>query len=94
MRGNNSTSDKIEYLPPTYSLCSIKNKLSFFDSLKRKLFFSEIKIIFFVFFLIIFNEKRLDKVSIVFPDYEIIINRVCGKIFFFLNLINLFSLIS
>ena len=39
----------------------------------------------------ILNDKKLDKVSKVSPDFEIIINNVLFKICFFLKLISLFS---
>ena len=48
--------------------------LNFFDNSNKKLLlFSEIIIMFLGFFLIMPNEKILDKVSIVLPDFEIII---------------------
>ena len=78
------TSDKTEYLPPIKFLCSIKNKLNFFEIEYRILFFfSDIIIIFFAFFLKIFNENEFDKVSTVFPDFEITINKVFEIRFFF-----------
>ena len=43
-------------------------------------------IIFFAFFFKIFREKALDKVSMVFPDFEIIMKSTFD-IFFFLKLI-------
>ena len=73
-------SDRTEYLPPTFSLCSMKYKLYFFESKFNELFFfSVIIIIFFLLLLIIFNDKRLDNVSIVSPDFEITINKVLLK---------------
>ena len=41
--------------------------------------------IFLEFFLIIFNAKVLDNVSMVFPDLDIIIKRIFGKYSFFFN---------
>ena len=46
--------------------------------------------IFFAFFFNIFNEKALAKVSIVFPDFEMIIKRILDK-FFPLNAFIFFS---
>ena len=46
--------------------------------------------IFFAFFFNIFNEKALAKVSIVFPDFEMIIKRILDK-FFPLNAFLFFS---
>ena len=47
--------------------------------------------IFLEFFLIIFNAKVLDNVSMVFPDLDIIIKRIFGKYSFFFSEDNLFS---
>ena len=86
------TSDKTEYLPPKYFLCSTKNKLYFFEiEYKALSFFSVIMIIFFALYLIILNSKKFVIVSIVLPDLEIIIKRHLLILFSFLNLIN-FSL--
>ena len=71
-----------------------KEKIIFFDKLYRNYFFSVITIILFDSFLIIFSEKTFDKVSIVFPDFEIIIKRTFDRTSFFLNSIILFSSIS
>ena len=80
-------SDKTENLPPIKSLCSIKNKLFFFAiSLRALSFFSEIIIIFFLFFLIIFKKIKFVKVSVVFPDFEIMRKRMLSKFSFFLKL--------
>ena len=49
-------------------------------------------ITFLEFFFIILNEKVLDKVSIVFPDLEIIINKKDLIFSFILKLIKFFSL--
>ena len=46
--------------------------------------------IFLEFFLIIFNAKVLDNVSMVFPNLDIIIKRIFGKYSFFSE-DNLFS---
>ena len=62
----------------------IKKKVDYF-------FFSEIKIIFFAFFLIIFNENVFDRVSTVFPDFEIIKNNTLSKFSFFLKFFIFFS---
>ena len=62
--------------------------------IKDCLFFLKLKLIFFEFFFNIFNEKTLDNVSTVFPDFEIIIKRTLEKFSFFLKLIILFSLRS
>ena len=51
-------------------------------------------ITFFAFFLIILKLKVFDKVSIVFPDLEIIINKTLLMFSLFLNELILFSLIS
>ena len=76
-------------------MCSTKNKLNFFDIENNKLFFfSEIIIIFLEFFFKMFSEKVLDKVSIVLPDFEIIIKRTLDKFSFFLRSEILFSSIS
>ena len=90
--GINPTSDKTEYLPPICSLCSTKNRFNFLARLHSKLFlFSEIIITFFAFALRIFNEKILDNVSIVFPDFETIMKRILFKFSFFFRFINSFS---
>ena len=47
------------------------------------LFFSEIKIIFFLFPM--FKYKKFDKVSIVSPDFDITIKSVLFVLFFFLK---------
>ena len=57
----------------------------------KLLFFSDIKIMFFEFFLKIFKKNELDKVSIVLPDFEMTIKRTCDKFIFFLKLMILFS---
>ena len=86
------TSDKTEYLPPTYKLCSINSKFNFLAKENNVLFFfSEIIITFFEFFLIMSKKNALDKVSIVLPDFDIIINKILDKSSFFLKLINLLS---
>ena len=84
------TSESTEYLPPTLDLCSIKNKFNFLAIKNKLLFFSEITITFFEFFLIRLSKNALDKVSIVFPDLEIIMKRVFDKFSFFLKFIILF----
>jgi len=56
-------------------------------------FFSEIIIIFLAFFLNIFKDKALDIVSIVLPDFEIIMKRTSYNFSFFFNVIIFFSLI-
>ena len=43
------------------------------------------------FFLIILSEKVFDKVSTVFPDFEMITKRTLDKFSFFLNYIIFFS---
>ena len=70
----------------------MKNILNFFDNKNIKLFlFSEIKIILFDLFFIMFKEKILDNVSTVFPDFEIIIKSTFDKFSFFLRFLTLFS---
>ena len=84
--GTIPTSDKTEYLPPIKCLCSIKNIFSFLERLNNILFFlSEIKIIFFEFFFIIFSKKIFDSVSTVSPDLETTNIRVFFKFSFFLK---------
>ena len=51
---------------------------------KSLCFFSEIIIIFLDFFLNIFKDKALDIVSIVLPDFEIIMKRTSDNFSFFL----------
>ena len=46
-------------------------------------FFSEMIIIFFAFFFNIFKLKKFDKVSVVVPDLEIIINKIFFNFSFF-----------
>ena len=48
-------------------------------------FFSVMIIIFFDFFFIIPNEKKLDNVSTVFPDFEIIMKSTLSNFSFFLK---------
>ena len=63
------------------------------DNKYKKLFFlSDIIIIFFEFFFIIFNKKIFDKVSIVLPDFEVIINKTFDKSLFFAKLTTFSSL--
>ena len=63
-----------------WDLCSTYFKLNFFAKLYNKLLaLSEIIIIFFESFLIIFSEKKLVNVSIVLPDLDITINRALFK---------------
>ena len=61
------------------------NKLNFLDKLYKKLFFSDIKIIFFAFFFIMSNVNILARVSTVFPDFDIIIKRISENFLFFLK---------
>ena len=61
------------------------NKLNFLDKLYKKLFFSDIKIIFCAFFFIMPNENILVRVSTVFPDLDIIMKRISENFLFFLK---------
>ena len=86
------TSERTEYRPPMWLLCSIKNKLNFFDRLNKMLFFfCEIIITFLAFFFKILRINKFDKVSIVLPDYDTIKKRVLDSLTFFLKFL-IFSL--
>ena len=90
--GTKPTSERTEYLPPIFFLCSIKNKLNFFEIENNKLlFFSEIIIMFLAFCFIIFKANTLDKVSTVVPDFEIMINKTFDIFSFFFKFVSSFS---
>ena len=73
--GTNPTSDKTEYRPPIKCLCSIKEDYIFLKSC-LKIFFSLCNNYYiFALYFNIFSAKKFDIVSIVFPDFEIIIKR-------------------
>lgn len=79
------TSDRTEYRPPIKFLCSTKKILNFLDIKCSKLFFSAIKIKLLALFLITLSKNILDKVSMVFPDFEVTTKRTFEIVSFFLK---------